>query len=154
VILLARMEGEMRLIALTARLDGRPVAEFSWEGDDEGEQRSDRGWVALGTAERLVSHVYITAATIQASSANRGEFFNDLLNRPPWKEHRRLRRVHRPTGRPVSRRHAPIRPPSVQNLLACRSLGLSLRAGRSDGGHLSSSASAPCCSPTISSLIG
>ena len=43
----------------------------------------------------------------------------------------------------------------VPNLrLACRSLGLSLRAGRSDGGHSSSSASAPCCSSTISSLIG
>ena len=25
----------------------------------EGEQRSDRGWVALGTAGRLVGHVYI-----------------------------------------------------------------------------------------------
>lgn len=59
VILLARMEGEMRLIALTARLDGRPVAEFSWEGDDEGEQRSDGRWVAWGTAGRLVGHVYI-----------------------------------------------------------------------------------------------
>ena len=53
-------------IALTAWLDvrydarnGGPVAEFSWEGDDEGDQRSGRGWVALGTAGRLVGHVYI-----------------------------------------------------------------------------------------------
>ena len=59
-------EGEMRFIALTAWLDvrcdarnGGPVAEFSWEGDDEGDQRSGRGWVALGTAGRLVGHVYI-----------------------------------------------------------------------------------------------
>ena len=59
-------EGEMRFIALTAWLDvrydarnGRPVAEFSWEGDDEGDQRSGRGWVAPGTAGRLVGHVYI-----------------------------------------------------------------------------------------------
>ena len=29
------------------------------EGDDEGDQRSGRGWVALGTAGRLVGHVYI-----------------------------------------------------------------------------------------------
>jgi hypothetical protein len=131
VILLAPMEGEMRFIALTARLDVRYDARnggpVSPEGDD------------------------------QAFSANRGEFFNHLLNRPPWKEHRRLRRVYRSTDRPLPRRHARIRPPSVprrQNLLARRSLGLSLRAGRSDDGHLSSSASAPCCSSTISSLIG
>ena len=59
-------EGEMRFIALTAWLDvrydarnGGPVAEFFWEGDDEGDQRSGRGWVALGTAGRLVGHVYI-----------------------------------------------------------------------------------------------
>jgi hypothetical protein len=46
----------MRFIALTAWLDvrydarnGGPVAEFSWEGDDEGDQRSGRGWVALGS---------------------------------------------------------------------------------------------------------
>ena len=38
---------------------GGPVAEFFWEGDDEGDQRSGRGWVALGTAGRLVGHVYI-----------------------------------------------------------------------------------------------
>lgn len=43
-------EGEMRFIALTAWLEvrydarkGGPVAEFSWEGDDEGDQRSGRG---------------------------------------------------------------------------------------------------------------
>jgi hypothetical protein len=59
-------QGEMRFIALTAWLDvryearnGGPVAEFSWEGDDEGDQRSGRGWAALGTAGRLVGHVYI-----------------------------------------------------------------------------------------------
>jgi hypothetical protein len=59
-------EGEMRFIALTAWLDvrydarnGGPLAEFSWEGDDKGDQRSGCGWVALGTAGRLVGHVYI-----------------------------------------------------------------------------------------------
>jgi hypothetical protein len=36
-----------------------PVAEFSWEGDDEGDQRSGRGWAALRTAGGLVGHVYI-----------------------------------------------------------------------------------------------
>jgi hypothetical protein len=58
-------EGEMRFIAVTAWLDirydaraGGPIAEFSWEGVDEGDQRSGRGWVALGTAGRLVGHFY------------------------------------------------------------------------------------------------
>ena len=44
-------EGEMRFIAVRAWLDvryrsrdGVPVAEFSWEGIDEGDQRSGRGW--------------------------------------------------------------------------------------------------------------
>jgi len=44
-------EGEMRFIAVHAWLDVRydtrnkvPVAEFSWEGVDEGDQRSGRGW--------------------------------------------------------------------------------------------------------------
>ena len=52
-----RQEGQMRFIAVTAWLDirydartGGPIAEFSWEGVDEGDQRSGRGWVAPGTA--------------------------------------------------------------------------------------------------------
>ncbi|MEM7529671.1 MAG: hypothetical protein AAF416_18715 [Pseudomonadota bacterium] len=34
------------------------MAEFSWEGVDEGDQRSDRGWIEPGTAGRLVGHLY------------------------------------------------------------------------------------------------
>ena len=33
-------------------------AEFSWEGVDEGDQRSGRGWVEVGTAGRLVGHIF------------------------------------------------------------------------------------------------
>ena len=58
-------QGEMRFIAVTASLDvrydtrsGDPVAEFSWEGVDEGEPSCGRGWLAPGTAGRLVGHVY------------------------------------------------------------------------------------------------
>jgi hypothetical protein len=57
--------GKMQFIAVTAWLDirydaraGGPVAEFSWEGVDEGDQRSGRGWLAPGTAGRLVGHLY------------------------------------------------------------------------------------------------
>jgi hypothetical protein len=58
-------QGEMRFIAVQAWLDirydaraGGPLAEFSWEGIDEGDQRSGGGWVAIGTAGRLVGHLY------------------------------------------------------------------------------------------------
>ena len=58
-------DGEMRFIAVRAWLDvrygardGSAVAEFSWEGVDEGDQRSGRGWVMLGTAGRLVGHIF------------------------------------------------------------------------------------------------
>lgn len=58
-------QGEMAFIAVTAWLDirydarsGEPIAEFSWEGDDEDDPRSGRGWVVPGTAGRLVGHFY------------------------------------------------------------------------------------------------
>jgi hypothetical protein len=58
-------QGEMRFIAVQAWLDirydvraGGSLAEFSWEGVDEGDQRSGRGWVTIATAGRLVGHIY------------------------------------------------------------------------------------------------
>jgi len=62
-------EGEMRFIAVKAWLDvhygtrdGKPVAEFTWEGMDEGDQRSGRGWVAPREEGGLVGHVYFHMA--------------------------------------------------------------------------------------------
>lgn len=37
--------------------DGSACAEFSWQGNDEGDPVCGRGWVALGTAGRLVGHI-------------------------------------------------------------------------------------------------
>lgn len=58
-------EGEMGFIAFQAWLDirygarsGAPIAEFSFEGVDEGDQCSGRGWIEIGTAGRLVGHLY------------------------------------------------------------------------------------------------
>jgi hypothetical protein len=58
-------EGEMRFIDVQAWLDvrydtrdGRPVAEFSWEGIDEGDQRSGRGWVTPAQTGGLVGHIF------------------------------------------------------------------------------------------------
>ena len=39
--------------------DGAACAEFSWEGHDENDPACGRGWVAIGTAGRLVGHFYI-----------------------------------------------------------------------------------------------
>jgi hypothetical protein len=39
--------------------DGAACAEFSWEGHDEGDPACGRGWVTIGTAGRLVGHVFI-----------------------------------------------------------------------------------------------
>ena len=39
--------------------DGAACAEFSWEGQDEGDAVCGRGWVALVTAGRLIGQIYI-----------------------------------------------------------------------------------------------
>ncbi|WJI42103.1 MULTISPECIES: hypothetical protein [Mesorhizobium] len=39
--------------------DGSACAEFSWEGHDENDPASGRGWAVFGTAGRLVGHFYI-----------------------------------------------------------------------------------------------
>lgn len=42
------------------RLDGgRTTVEFSWEQSDDNTHASGRGWTALGTAGRLVGHIFI-----------------------------------------------------------------------------------------------
>ncbi len=57
--------GELVFIAVEADLDvryasrdGAACAEFSWEGFDDGSPASGRGWAALGTAGRLVGHIF------------------------------------------------------------------------------------------------
>jgi len=59
-------DGEIALIALRGDLDvrydardGSACAEFSWQGFDDNEPACGRGWAALGTAGRLVGHLYI-----------------------------------------------------------------------------------------------
>jgi hypothetical protein len=38
---------------------GSACAEFSWEGSDDDSPACGRGWATLGTAGRLVGHVFI-----------------------------------------------------------------------------------------------
>jgi hypothetical protein len=58
--------GEFAFGAVEAELDVRygsrdasACAEFSWEGSDDNTHASGRGWAALGTAGRLVGHIFI-----------------------------------------------------------------------------------------------
>ena len=39
--------------------DGRACAEFSWEGHNDADDASGRGWVVLSASGRLVGHIYI-----------------------------------------------------------------------------------------------
>lgn len=57
--------GEMNLIAISASLDyrvgtrdGAPIVEFSWQGDDEGNPTSGRGW-ARPDGRGLVGRLFI-----------------------------------------------------------------------------------------------
>ena len=39
--------------------DGAACAEFSWEGHNDADPASGRGWATIGTAGRLVGHLFI-----------------------------------------------------------------------------------------------
>jgi len=43
----------------TIERDGRTAVEFSWDGDDEGDQVSGRGWAALAQDATLEGHLFI-----------------------------------------------------------------------------------------------
>jgi hypothetical protein len=60
--------------------DGSACAEFSWEGLNDTDPASGRGWVILGTAGRLVGHIFIHNSDDSGSSPNANEFFNSLLS--------------------------------------------------------------------------
>lgn len=58
-------QGEFRFIVVHGFLDVRyddsgdaPRAEFSWEGDDEGDPRSGRGWAAVAADGSLSGRIF------------------------------------------------------------------------------------------------
>ncbi len=57
--------GQFGFIAVRGWLDSRPVerngrggVEFTWEGADEGDQVSGRGWVVLDDDETIEGHLF------------------------------------------------------------------------------------------------
>ena len=75
--------GELGFIAVTGELDcrdadrdGRPGVEFSWQGSDEGDDVSGRGWAALNPDGTLEGHIYFQ---LGGDSAFRAERFNEVV---------------------------------------------------------------------------
>ena len=71
--------GTLRLLAIDADLDyriverdGRPAAEFSFEGSDEGDRISGRGWAILD-GEQLRGRLFFHRGDDSAFTASRGE---------------------------------------------------------------------------------
>jgi hypothetical protein len=66
ITFVGKESGELVFGAVEAELDvrygsrdGSACAEFSWEGSDDNTHASGRGWATLGTAGRLVGHIFI-----------------------------------------------------------------------------------------------
>ncbi len=58
--------GSMQFVALQADLDYRlterdrlPMVEFSWEGDDDGDRTSGRGWATADERGKMDGKIYI-----------------------------------------------------------------------------------------------
>jgi hypothetical protein len=70
--------GGLRFIAVTGELDCRdadrddkPGVEFSWQGFDEGDDVSGRGWAALNPDGTLEGHIYFHLGDDSAFRAER-----------------------------------------------------------------------------------
>ena len=78
--------GELVFLAIEAALDvrygsrdGAACAEFSWKGFDDGSPACGGGWAALGTAGRLVGHIFIHKGDDAGFVPNASDFFHSLL---------------------------------------------------------------------------
>jgi len=75
--------GSLGFIVVTGDLDcrdadhdGQPGVEFSWQGSDEGDDASGRGWAALNPDGTLEGHIYFHLGD---DSAFRAERFNEAV---------------------------------------------------------------------------
>ena len=59
-----------------AERDGEPGVEFSWQGSDEGDEVSGRGWAALNPDGTLEGHIYFHLGD---DSAFRAERFSGVV---------------------------------------------------------------------------
>ena len=75
--------GSLGFIVVTGELDcreaerdGEPGVEFSWQGSDEGDEVSGRGWTALNPDGTLEGHIYFHLGD---DSAFRAERFSGVV---------------------------------------------------------------------------
>ena len=75
--------GSLGFIVVTGELDcrdadrdGKPGVEFSWQGSDEGDDVSGRGWAGLNPDGTLEGHIYFHLGD---DSAFRAERFNGVI---------------------------------------------------------------------------
>lgn len=80
--------GELAMIAVHGWLDcrylerdGRPAVEFSWEGEDEGDQRCGRGWAVLKPDGTLQGRLFFHMGDDSAFSAVRTQAENKRSGR-------------------------------------------------------------------------
>jgi hypothetical protein len=78
--------------------DGAACAEFSWEGHNDADPASGRGWATLGTAGPSSATSSSTTATIHPSSPSASDFFNVLLVRIVQKAAGLAELGHHPLG--------------------------------------------------------
>ena len=71
--------GALQLLAMEAELDyriverdGRPAVEFSFDGSDEGDRISGRGWAILD-GEQLCGRLFLHRGDYSGFTASRGE---------------------------------------------------------------------------------
>ncbi len=72
--------GELRFIAVVGFLDGRfgkrdgkPSIEFSWEGHDENDPASGRGWAVLEGENKIKGHLFMHQGDESAFTAKRSK---------------------------------------------------------------------------------
>ncbi len=75
--------GSLGFIVVTGELgcrdadrDGKPGVEFSWQGSDEGDDVSGRGWAGLNPDGMLEGHIYFDLGD---DSAFRAERFSGVI---------------------------------------------------------------------------
>jgi len=75
--------GSLGFIVVTGDLDsrdadrdGQPGVEFSWQGSDEGDDASGRGWATLSHDGTLEGHIYFY---LGEDSGFRAERFNETV---------------------------------------------------------------------------
>ena len=83
----ADQTGHFRFIAVEGWMDchsdqrdGRPCVEFTWEGNDESDPASGRGWAALDEDGSLRGHIYFHRIALAGRVIGAGRVVSDEMS--------------------------------------------------------------------------